>query len=158
MAIIGGCLGWRKDDQEVIPHWECSENSAQSDSRYGEAAIMRHIPGGSHPVLWESGKYACLWKVACRERRKFTWIREKLICWEKNTPILFRWTWQPIILVCLPGNCPNSSPQAENPRQTLVETLAPGRSTFGSTPQGWLPIWTVHWPVYKERVRIFLWR
>ena len=32
-------------------HRERSENKPESDSQYGEAAVMRHIPGGSHPVL-----------------------------------------------------------------------------------------------------------
>ena len=39
-------------------HRERSEDTSQSDSQYGKAAIMRHIFGGSYPILRGSAEYA----------------------------------------------------------------------------------------------------
>ena len=157
MAIIESRLGWRNDDQEVISHWECSENSAQSDSRYGEAAIMRHIPGGSHPILRRSGEYAILWTLACGERRKYTWRREKLICSERNIPTTSPGKWHPNTWAYRPGSCPNSLPKAGNPLHLSVPTSVQTRNTYGFILSVWLRTWTVNYPVHKEGMRFFLW-
>ena len=49
--VIDGAVWGKNRPSGGDSHGNCSEDKPESDSQYGEAAAMRHIPGGSHPVL-----------------------------------------------------------------------------------------------------------